>query len=183
MDMRIEKTRRSIINAFLQLRAKKPLEKITVKELSALAEINKATFYLHYKDIYDLSETLERETVQSALSSIQRPADILTDLRSFIRQLGDAFVSNERLIKILFEGSRSSSFVSILEDELMKVIHETDPYHSISQESRMMMTYMIYGGYYTYFKYCDMGIKTVLEMMEKMAGRIIGLYDAPENEN
>ncbi|MBR3282469.1 MAG: hypothetical protein IKI56_04145 [Ruminococcus sp.] len=65
----------------------------------------------------------------------------------------------------------------------MKVIHETDPDHSISQESRMMMTYMIYGGYYTYFKYCDMGIKTVLEMMEKMAGRIIGLYDAPENEN
>lgn len=45
MDMRIEKTRRSIINAFLQLRAQKPLEKITVKELSALAEINKATMY------------------------------------------------------------------------------------------------------------------------------------------
>ena len=57
MDMRIEKTRRSIINAFLQLRAQKPLEKITVKELSALAEINKATFYLHYRDIYELSES------------------------------------------------------------------------------------------------------------------------------
>ena len=52
MDLRVKKTKNSIINAFLKLRAKKSLERITVKELSDLAEINKATFYLHYKDIY-----------------------------------------------------------------------------------------------------------------------------------
>ena len=46
MDLRVKKTRRSIINAFLMLRANKPLEKITVKELAELAMINKATFYL-----------------------------------------------------------------------------------------------------------------------------------------
>ena len=37
MDIRIEKTEKAIKNAFLELRAKKPLEKITVKELCALA--------------------------------------------------------------------------------------------------------------------------------------------------
>ena len=79
MDMRIEKTRRSIINAFLQLRAQKPLEKITVKELSALAEINKATFYLHYRDIYELSESLDRDVVRSVLHGIVHPEIILTD--------------------------------------------------------------------------------------------------------
>ena len=36
MDIRIEKTEKAIKNAFLELRAKKPLEKITVKELCAL---------------------------------------------------------------------------------------------------------------------------------------------------
>ena len=51
MDLRVEKTKRSIINAFLNLRSRKPLEKITVKELSEIAQINKATFYLHYHDI------------------------------------------------------------------------------------------------------------------------------------
>ena len=92
MDIRIERTRRSIINAFLQLRSRKSLEKITVKELAALAEINKATFYLHYHDVYDLSENLEREAVQSTLRSIPHPEDILTDMKSFIHQLGDAFL-------------------------------------------------------------------------------------------
>ena len=45
MDIRIEKTEKAIKNAFLELRAKKPLEKITVKELCARACINKYRFY------------------------------------------------------------------------------------------------------------------------------------------
>ena len=41
----------------------------------------------------------------------------------------------------------------------------------------MMMTYLIYGGYYTYFKYCDNGIKPVLELIEKLSGGIVTLYE------
>ena len=33
MDLRITKTKKAIINSFLSIRAKKPLEKISVKEL------------------------------------------------------------------------------------------------------------------------------------------------------
>lgn len=61
MDLRVEKTIKSIFNTFLEMRAKKPLEKISVTELSNKAMINKATFYLHFKDIYDLSDCLESE--------------------------------------------------------------------------------------------------------------------------
>ena len=50
MDLRIEKTERGIKNAFIELRSRKPLEKITVKELCESARINKSTFYAHYKD-------------------------------------------------------------------------------------------------------------------------------------
>ena len=52
MDLRIEKTEKAIKNAFMELRSKKPLEKISVRELCALACINKSTFYSHYEDIY-----------------------------------------------------------------------------------------------------------------------------------
>ena len=44
MDIRVKKTRRTIITAFMELRAHKPLEKFTVKELCEKAEINKSTF-------------------------------------------------------------------------------------------------------------------------------------------
>ena len=59
MDLRIEKTEKAIKNAFMELRSKKPLEKISVRELCTLACINKSTFYSHYEDIYQLSDALE----------------------------------------------------------------------------------------------------------------------------
>ena len=61
MDLRIEKTERGIKNAFIELRSRKPLEKITVKELCESARINKSTFYAHYKDTIDLWESFQRD--------------------------------------------------------------------------------------------------------------------------
>ena len=177
MDMRAQKTHRAIINSFLVLRSKKPLEKITVKELSELAEINKATFYLHFNDIYNLAESLERDVVKVCIDSIEHPENILIDNKSFIKELSDAFVSNEQLIKILFSGSRSSSFISIFENELCKVIEKTHPEYKISIENKMMITYLIYGGYYTYFKYCDLGIKPVMDLIEKLSAGIVNLNE------
>ena len=72
MDQREIKTKRAIKNAFLMLRAQKPIEKITIRELAALAEISKATFYLHYQDIYDLSEQIGKEVLTNILNSISR---------------------------------------------------------------------------------------------------------------
>ena len=54
MDLREKKTRKSIQEAFLALRAHKPVERITVRELTELAQVSKSTFYVHYQDIYVL---------------------------------------------------------------------------------------------------------------------------------
>ncbi|MBQ2264322.1 MAG: TetR/AcrR family transcriptional regulator [Oscillospiraceae bacterium] len=105
MDLRQQKTKRSIINAFLRLRSKKPLEKITVRELSELAEIHKATFYLHYHDIYELSESLERELIESILAGISDPASFLTNTERFNEELYCLLISHESMLGILFSGS------------------------------------------------------------------------------
>ena len=107
MDMRVKKTKRSIINAFLELRSKMPLEKIRVNELCRIAEINKSTFYSHYQDIYQLSEEVEQEAIQSYLD-IPHPEYVLHNTEGFVRELFQAFYAHERLFRILFSGSRSS---------------------------------------------------------------------------
>ena len=67
MDLRIQKTKNSIFSAFIELRAAKPLEKITIRELTQKANISKQTFYLHFKDIYDLVEWSCYEDASKAL--------------------------------------------------------------------------------------------------------------------
>lgn len=58
-DRRTRKTKQALTSIFIDLLKKHPIEKITVKELCSLADINRSTFYLHYRDIYDLLEDVE----------------------------------------------------------------------------------------------------------------------------
>ena len=79
MDRRIQRTRNSLFSAFIELRATKPVEKITVKELTEKANISKQTFYLHFQDIYDLSEYLENDALLSLIGDIPNPEYMLTN--------------------------------------------------------------------------------------------------------
>lgn len=60
-DRRTVKSKRAIREAFLSLLREKNLNNITVAELSRKADLGRGTFYLHYKDIYDLYEHIEDE--------------------------------------------------------------------------------------------------------------------------
>ncbi len=157
MDLREKKTKRSITNAFLQLRRTKQLEKITIKELSELAEVSKATFYLHYKDIYDLSDQLQEEVIQNILGSIAHPETCLTDNKAFTEKLFCAFHSEQSLIETLFSGTQNAILPMRIENELRKFIHKHYP--NMSKETDMKLTYNIYGSYYVYqrhYKTTDM---------------------------
>ena len=150
MDLRVKKTKASIINAFLTLRSKKPLERISVTELSAAAQINKATFYLHYKDIYDLSETLENELFENVFDSIEHPDAVLTDPKLFVRELTNGFISNQSLIDIIFSDGRRSVLADRLESELKTLLFEMYPQYRNIPEVDALLTYMIKGGYYAF---------------------------------
>lgn len=64
MDKRVMKTRKAIHSAMTTLLAKKPIEEITVTELSEAAEINRKTFYNYYSSVYMVAEEMEDEIVE-----------------------------------------------------------------------------------------------------------------------
>ena len=105
MDIRIEKTQKAIKNAFLELRSRKNLEKITVRELCELARINKSTFYSHYEDIYALAETMESDTITEVIRNVYRQQeDPIQNPDIFTRNMFLALTSSNALIRILFSG-------------------------------------------------------------------------------
>lgn len=173
MDLRVKKTTNSIINAFLQLRAKKPLERITVKELSDLAEINKATFYLHYKDIYDLSETLENELFERVFNSIEHPNSVLSEPKLFTRELTEGFISNQSLIDIIFSNDRRNILADKLEREVRKFIYERYPQYKDAPELNIALTYMIKGSYYAYVENSEYDTDKVITVIGEMAEGIV----------
>ncbi|NWO20488.1 TetR/AcrR family transcriptional regulator C-terminal domain-containing protein [Oribacterium sp. oral taxon 102] len=62
-DRRIRKTTAALKHSLTELMKKKKLKDISVKELTELADVNRGTFYLHYKDVFDLMEQSEDELI------------------------------------------------------------------------------------------------------------------------
>ena len=54
-----EQTRANLREAFWDLYARMPIEKISVRQITDRAGYNRATFYLYYHDVYELLEEIE----------------------------------------------------------------------------------------------------------------------------
>ncbi|MDO4267931.1 MAG: TetR/AcrR family transcriptional regulator [Eubacteriales bacterium] len=169
MDMRVRKTKRSIFNAFLELRSKKPLEKIRVGELCQLAEINKSTFYTHYQDIYDLSEAIEEEALQSCLN-IPHPEYVLSCMEGFIRELYQAYFAQERLLEILFSGSRERLLTERIAENVIRMVSGQYPEQARDPAFQAMLAYQVYGSIYAFHVMKQYGEEAALSVIVKLAG-------------
>jgi AcrR family transcriptional regulator len=70
-DRRVKYTRMVIKESLIRLLKVKPITKITVKEICDGAEINRATFYAHYRDQHDLLLQIETELLRDIDNYLQ----------------------------------------------------------------------------------------------------------------
>lgn len=56
VDLRVQRTNKHIMEAFIRLVEHKGYDQVTVQDIADEAMINRATFYAHYKDKQDLYE-------------------------------------------------------------------------------------------------------------------------------
>ena len=54
-------TKRRLREGLLQLMEARPLQEISVKELTELVDVNRGTFYFHYPDLYALLRDMEQD--------------------------------------------------------------------------------------------------------------------------
>ena len=172
MDLRIEKTKNCIINAFIELRSRKELEKITVKELCEKAQVNKSTFYTHYHDIYDLSEQLENDLVTSLMEELNHPKNVIENPTAFTRELFEGCLSKNSLIDVLFSGTRSNLLIEKIEIALKNLIHTAYPQLENDITQNIMLTYTIYGGYYAFYKNRQYGDEIVIDAIGELLTKL-----------
>lgn len=63
IDRRVKYTKMVIKQSFIKLLKQKPISAISIKEICEDADINRATFYAHYKNQYGLLNCIENETI------------------------------------------------------------------------------------------------------------------------
>ena len=84
VDKRIAKTKEHLKNALVKLLENKSLDDISIVELTTLANINRKTFYLHYKQVPLVFKEI-KENVLDKLSKVINKYDLsIEHLETFI---------------------------------------------------------------------------------------------------
>ena len=110
LDARKRYTQMILKQSFLKLLKEKPVNKITVKELCQLSQINRATFYTHYSDCFALLESIEEELFgqfERSMQSYTRSFDIAGLVGGLYRIVQE----NEAVCRVLLFGRRSTELI------------------------------------------------------------------------
>lgn len=119
-DRRIKRTKMLLQNALVDLMLEKAVGKISVKELTQKADVNRSTFYLHYLDIYDMLEQMENEfveTIQGFFHDFFTPLPTSMPLTLFVNISEWLEQDKEYYVKLL-RGSASGYIFEELESRI-----------------------------------------------------------------
>jgi AcrR family transcriptional regulator len=120
MDLRMVKTRGQIKMAFLALRERLMPEKIKVKDICEMAQINKTTFYHHYTDSNELSQEIEESAIDLVMIDFVERDQMFDNSKAYIVGLIHSLEKHSEDLKIIFRG-KQEILCAKLEERLHKI--------------------------------------------------------------
>lgn len=122
-DLRYIKTEKAIRKTFHELLQEKDISRITVKELTERAEINKSTFYAHYETLPDLVDTLETENIEYIIDNLDQVQLLYVDSDCFIENLYHN-LKDCNISKVAQNGVKDFSFIQKLKERINEELKE-----------------------------------------------------------
>ncbi|MDQ1912176.1 TetR/AcrR family transcriptional regulator [Paenibacillus sp. GD4] len=129
-DARIARSKKLIYSALLELMEEKGFDAITVGDITSRGGLNRGTFYLHYRDKYDLLEQYQQEVLgglfkhMSKISpemiaqhpSAETPPQIIQNIFEYI---GD----NSAFFRVMLGPKGDPACVSMIRERLESYMH------------------------------------------------------------
>ena len=161
VDRRILKTRKAIREAFFKLASEQDYRKISISALAREANIDRKTFYLHYKSVDALVSELVDEFITALASDIHLFLVTPTKDREEAMELADEIFSRTRTnlgsLKTVRDNVPPGHFMTLFESPLWHMLRKLDwsdifganpdPAHS-----SLMISFII-GGIVSSFRY------------------------------
>lgn len=122
-NRRVRITRQALRDSLLEMLHDRPINQITVTELCKRADTNRSTFYLYYKDAYDLLEQIEDE-LYAQLEQAVSQSDIVLPTTEILSATYEVVYKNRDLCQVLFGKHGSREFMErITQFQQERVLH------------------------------------------------------------
>ena len=154
-DRRARRTASMIKETMLSFMEHTPIHQISVSEICKACQINRATFYDHYRDVFDLVQDLENDmllAIQGLMETVS-PEGIAAEEVS--RLFFDFLADHRRNLQLLLTSERSREFSIRLDSVLMPFFEKKIRQNYVipagmEQELRSAMEFTA-NGYYRFF--------------------------------
>jgi len=122
-DPRVSRTHKLITRAFVDLMAEKMFQSITIQDIADRATVNRATFYAHFEDKFDLLDRYTHEGFQEWMDkkmtlredlNLSQLKDLVTTVFEFIAEVETHCTSTTKQIEPLFESSIQEALADYL---------------------------------------------------------------------
>ncbi|MBQ9686866.1 MAG: TetR/AcrR family transcriptional regulator [Oscillospiraceae bacterium] len=126
------RTKKRIESAYYELCLKKGVQRITVNDILAEADVSRGTFYAHYRDIQDLSEHLENyiaETWRDILSEATL-AQLMEDPRQQVRRMLTHMLERREEYRALIQRGGNTRLFNKLKALLTQALAEKQEHHT-----------------------------------------------------
>jgi len=163
-NRRTQYTQKIIKETVLSLLQEQQIDAITVTEVCKKADINRATFYRYFDDIYSCLDKIEDEFFNSL--------DISQDLSPVesMRRLLEAFYKNPQLSNLVFVEGKT---------ELLNRMHDTtNPnYHEVTELDKYQKIYIMMGMQGIMKRWVKNGMQESPKELTKLIWRILFAED------
>lgn len=117
-------TRRAFVEAFCALYNVKPIETITIRELTNKAGYNRSTFYQYFEDVYALLTYLEDTLIAHVKTHVVANIARGSLIEHFITSFTTLLEGQETYLEVLLDNPNSTRFASRLKTEMIPVFME-----------------------------------------------------------
>ena len=147
-DRRVKRTKKALRDCLFRLLETKTADDITVKELTAMADINRSTFYFYYKDIDDMIMQIQDEIYSVFEQDVIMKAGSFGTAEDFVRYLTRYLrfcKDNEKNCKFVMSNDPKNNLAKRIKAALLKAIPDTTKIFSAQDPKRYLTDYAIAG--------------------------------------
>lgn len=114
-----QKTRQKFLDVFCTLYAQKPIEKISVKQITDMAGYNRSTFYQYFSDIYALRDDVENDVLDFITEEFSAEGINVYDEQTVLKNAVRLFDEKGTYLNALLGDYGSISFQERLKKRMM----------------------------------------------------------------
>lgn len=175
-DRRCVRTRKAIKQILMELIAEKNADSVTIKEIAEKADINRKTFYSHYKDVNAVLDDIQNDLVDQLYGVLKgfEISRIFRDPYPFFQKLTEIINEDFDFYKYLIRSQSASNFwekiKGALKRRVMDNLHEEKA--SSMESLSFTVEFIVSGILSVYWEWIGSGRKTPLAQVSKLAGNL-----------